>query len=98
MPSSTPAASERSLTVTWHDRSTPGSLIRRWVLFHGSIALMACVNMLVFVMVRPVIPLLAASLTGIAAAALGNYVVSDRLVFRRTDVTSPPPPTRASAA
>jgi putative flippase GtrA len=71
-----------SVTFTWRDRGTMGSLRRRWMLFHGSIALMALVNMLVFALTRSFLPLTAASLAGIAAGAIGNYFIGDRLVFR----------------
>ena len=71
-----------SLTLTWHDRCVSGSLTRRWLLFHGSIAAMALVNMLTFAAVRSFLPTLAASVTGIAAGAVGNYLAGDRLVFR----------------
>jgi putative flippase GtrA len=38
--------------------------------------------MLVYSAARHVVPVVAASAVGIAAAALGNFVVGDRLVFR----------------
>ncbi len=72
-----------STTVTWRDRALPGSLLRRWALFHCSIALMAVVNMLTFAVARTAMPIVAASLAGIAMAALGNYLIGDRIVFSR---------------
>ncbi|HLJ66829.1 MAG TPA: GtrA family protein [Chloroflexota bacterium] len=77
-----------SVTVTWRDRrgadSRPGTVFRRWLLFHGSIAFMALVNMLVFTLARAVLPTLPASLAGSAAGAAGNYISGDRFVFRDT--------------
>jgi putative flippase GtrA len=66
---------------TWPDRRRRHSLGRRWLLFHGSIACMALVNMAVFALMRLALPDLQASAAGIAAAACGNYLVGDRLVF-----------------
>lgn len=73
-----------SVTLTWRDRSPANSLIRSWLLFHASIALMAAVNMLTFAGTHSVLPALAASLAGIGAGAVGNYLAGDRLVFRET--------------
>jgi len=71
-----------SVTFTWRDRRDGRSLGRRWLAFHGAIAGMAVVNMLVFAASRAVAPALVASLLGIGVAAVGNFVVGDRLVFR----------------
>jgi putative flippase GtrA len=72
-----------SLTFTWRDRRRSGSLVHRWLLYHGSIAAMALLNMLVFVVAHSLVPALVASALGIVAAAMGNYLAGDRLVFRR---------------
>ena len=72
-----------SNVVTWRDRQLTGSIRRRWLLFHASIAVMALVNMVVFVAARDLVPALAASALGIAAGACGNYLAGDRLVFRQ---------------
>ncbi len=75
-----------SSTFTWPDRSAGHGVGRRWLAFHGSIASMAMVNMLVFVLARavlPTLPTLAASALGIGVAAIGTFIVGDRLVFRR---------------
>ncbi len=72
-----------SSTFTWRDRRTGRGLRRRWLAFHGSIASMAVVNMLVFLAVRTALPTLAASALGIGAAAIGNFIIGDRLVFRQ---------------
>ncbi len=71
-----------SVTFTWRDRCDGYPLGRRWLAFHGAIAGMAVVNMLVFAAGRTVAPALVASLLGIGVAAVGNFVVGDRLVFR----------------
>jgi putative flippase GtrA len=42
---------------------------------------MAVLNMLVFVLARTVAPVLLASAIGIAVAAVGNFLLGDRLVF-----------------
>ena len=70
-----------SSLVTWRDRPS-GSLLRRWMLFHVSIAVMAGLNMAVFAVAHDLVPTLVASALGIAAGACGNYVAGDRLVFR----------------
>ena len=73
---------------TWGDRmrgaGADRSLARRWLLFHSSIAGTALLNMLVFAVARHVIPDLAASLAGIAAASAVNFLAHDRLAFRHT--------------
>jgi len=74
-----------SVAFTWRDRLEAYQLPRRWALFHGSIALMALVNMLVFAATRSFLPVPVASLAGIAAGSLGNYLLGDRLVFRGSD-------------
>jgi putative flippase GtrA len=66
---------------TWRDRRTSLSWPRRWLLFHCSIAGMAVFNMLVFAVVRLLLPDLLASAIGIAAAA-GNFILGDLVVFR----------------
>ena len=71
-----------STLFTWHDRRLSGSLRRRWLAFHTAIAGMAVLNMLVFIAVRSMLPDLTASAAGILAAALGNFLIGDRLVFR----------------
>jgi len=72
-----------SVTFTWRDRSDGRGPWRRWLAFHGSIASMAVVNMLAFAVARAALPALTASALGIGVAAIGNFIVGDRLVFRR---------------
>ena len=79
-----------SSLFTWRDRRLPASPWRRWLLFHGSIAAMAVLNGLVFLATHTVLPALAASAAGIAVAALGNFVLGDRLVFRALPAPSQP--------
>jgi putative flippase GtrA len=67
---------------TWRDRGAGRGPWRRWLVFHGSIAGMAVVNMAVFAVARTTMPDPAASITGIGAAAVGNFLIGDRLVFR----------------
>ena len=67
---------------TWRDRGIGASLGRRWLMFHASIASMALVNLLVFTVARSLLPDLGASVAGICAAATGNFLIGDRLVFR----------------
>jgi putative flippase GtrA len=71
-----------SNVFTWRDRPSGQSLARRWLAFHGSIASMAVVNLLVFAIMRTLLPDLLASASGIAVAAVGNFFIGDRLVFQ----------------
>jgi putative flippase GtrA len=87
-----------SNVVTWRDRQLTGSIRRRWLLFHASIAVMALVNMLVFVAARDLVPALAASALGIAAGACGNYLAGDRLIFRQPSPVAFSPPPRSFVA
>ncbi len=80
-----------SSLFTWRDRRSGQPVGRRWLAFHGSIASMAVVNMVVFAAMRLVLPDLAASAAGICAAAAGNFLIGDHLVFRsrHSDVAQP---------
>ncbi|HEU5228192.1 MAG TPA: glycosyltransferase, partial [Ktedonobacteraceae bacterium] len=74
---------------TWHDRRVKSEASKlkiifvRWLSFHGSIAGTALLNELVFIIASTVIPTLLASMLGIGAAALINFFVFNRLVFRQ---------------
>jgi putative flippase GtrA len=70
-----------STLFTWRDRRDNRGIGRRWLAFHACISGMAVLNMLVFVLARAVAPVLLASAIGIAAAAVGNFLLVDRLVF-----------------
>jgi putative flippase GtrA len=76
-----------SQALTWADgppdHALGESLSRRWVRFHEMIAGTAVINMLVFSVARLVLPDLAASAAGIGVAAIVNYALADRIVFRR---------------
>ena len=71
-----------SSLFTWRDRRRTAPLWRRWLAFHGAIAATALVNQSVFLATRTALPALMASAAGIAVAAVGNYLLGDRLVFR----------------
>jgi putative flippase GtrA len=79
-----------SSAFTWRDRAPSRSLARRWLLFHASIGVTALLNMVIFAAARLLLPMLAASAAGIAAGALGNYLIGDRLVFRRPGADDSP--------
>jgi putative flippase GtrA len=64
-----------SSLFTWRDRR-PAPLWRRWLAFHGAIAAMALVNQSVFLAARTALPALVAAATGIAVAAVGNYLLT----------------------
>ncbi|MGH2583650.1 MAG: GtrA family protein [Dehalococcoidia bacterium] len=66
---------------TWGDRRKLGPA-RRWLAFHGSIAGTALLNQCVFVVAQVATPDLVASALGIGAAAVVNFLLQDRLVFR----------------
>jgi putative flippase GtrA len=76
----------------WHDRWSRGvsgrDLLRRWLGFHGSIAGTFVLSQAVFVASRLVLPDVLASALGIGVAAVANFLIQDRLTFRR--VRTPP--------
>lgn len=63
-------------------RDAGRGLARRWLRFHLSIGGTAALNLLVFGVARLALPALAASALGIGVAAVFNYLLADRLVFR----------------
>lgn len=77
-----------SLCFTWSDRAAAGGrsarLVRRWLGYHGAIAGAAALNQIVFAVARLSIPALPAAALGIGAAALVNFCLQDRLIFRRS--------------
>jgi putative flippase GtrA len=79
-----------SSRVTWRDRvaATDGktSPWRRWLAYQASTASMAVINLLIYTIARHGMPDLAAAALGIAAGALGNFILGDRLVFRHQRV------------
>jgi putative flippase GtrA len=70
-----------SSLFTWRDRRRMAPLWRRWLAFHGAIVATTLVNQSVFLATRTALPVLVASAAGIAIAAVGNYLLGDRLVF-----------------
>ncbi len=75
-----------SQTFTWRDRDTGGSgrgtLARRWLTFHATIATTFVLNMTVFALAQLVIPHLPAAALGILAASAINFLINDRWTFR----------------
>ena len=74
-----------SWSFTWRDRQSQqrAGLLARWLTFHGSILGTALLNQLVFFLARLLLPSLFAVMLGIGVAALANFVLLDRQVFRR---------------
>jgi putative flippase GtrA len=87
-----------SYVFTWHDRHplrrAKKILLKRWIAFHIGISGTALLNMLVFIIAVRVPPALLASALGIGVAALINFVINDRLIFRmhQVGVTLPKTP------
>ncbi len=76
-----------SQVFTWHDRMPTGNirrtLVERWFTFHGLIAVTAGLNLLIFLGVEPVMPLLLAGAVGIGGAAFFNFVLNHYVTFGR---------------
>ncbi len=73
-----------SISFTWADRvqTERKNLLARWLAFHGSILGTALLNQLVFFLAHLLISSQYAAIAGIAVAALANFVLLDRRVFR----------------
>ncbi|MEI6136913.1 MAG: GtrA family protein [Chloroflexota bacterium] len=71
-----------SSRFTWGDRARSGPLAWRWGAFLGAISGTAVLNMAVYALARPLVGDLEAAALGIAAAAIVNFVVGDRAIFR----------------
>jgi putative flippase GtrA len=71
----------------WHDRwsqrATGRDLLQRWLSFHGSIAGTFLLSQAVFITARVVVPDVLASALGIGVSAVANFLIQDRLTFRR---------------
>jgi putative flippase GtrA len=78
-----------SSVFTWRDRRCTRAVWRRWLAFHWAIASMAVVNMAVFAVADTALPELAASAAGILVAAIGNFLIGDRVVFARPRSAGP---------
>jgi putative flippase GtrA len=74
-----------SWSFTWGDRQVHqrANLLARWLTFHGSIVGTALLNQLVFWLAHLLLPNLFAVMLGIGVAALANFVLLDRQVFRK---------------
>jgi putative flippase GtrA len=74
-----------SWSFTWGDRQVQprAGLLARWLTFHGSIIGTALLNQLVFLLAHLLLPNLFAVMLGIGVAALANFVLLDRQVFRK---------------
>jgi putative flippase GtrA len=75
-----------SLLFTWRDRHeiklASRQLLHRWLTFHGSILGTAILNQLIFALTQSRLPALLAAGLGIGSAAIANFFLMDRLVFR----------------
>ena len=75
-----------SQRFTWSDRrralAVSAPLGQRWLRFHAAIAGTALLNLAAFAATRVVLPDLLAAAVGIGSAALANYLLGDRFVFR----------------
>ncbi|WP_165423236.1 GtrA family protein [Ktedonosporobacter rubrisoli] len=71
---------------TWRDRSISSgeapTLLKRWIMFHGSIAGTALLDLLLFTLSSRYLPAFLASALGICGAAWINFMVMNRVVFR----------------
>ncbi len=75
-----------SLLFTWRDRHEINraslQLLQRWFAFHGAILGTAILNQLIFALTQIWLPALLAAGLGIVSAAIANFFLLDRLVFR----------------
>ncbi|MDI6857613.1 MAG: GtrA family protein [Dehalococcoidia bacterium] len=73
---------------TWRDRWSPAlgrsTMLRRLALFNGSATSTGLLNMGAFAVLNVFISYLPAAAAGIGVAAVTNFALNDRLVFRRT--------------
>jgi glycosyltransferase involved in cell wall biosynthesis/putative flippase GtrA len=76
-----------SIVFTWRDRpgtsESRGALLRHWLRFHGSIVRTVLLNQGILAVARTTLPTLLASGLGIGVTSVANFVLGDRLVFRR---------------
>jgi putative flippase GtrA len=73
-----------SISFTWSDRvqTERKGWLARWLAFHSSILGTALLNQLVFFLAHLLIANQFAAIAGIGVAALANFVLLDRRVFR----------------
>src|SRR5579884_1128065 len=91
-----------SMKLTWRDRKLQqpqrrNGLLARWLTFHGSILGTALLNQLVFLLAHLFLPGSVAVVLGIGVAALANFVLLDRQVFRTSDPSSTDRPKSSTA-
>jgi putative flippase GtrA len=81
-----------SATFIWGDRGSDGprgeTFVRRWAAFHGAILGTTLLNQAAFAVAQTVLPALVAAALGIAAGALVNFLVQDRVVFAHRVISS----------
>lgn len=82
-----------SVKLTWGDRTLQqpqrrSGLLARWLTFHGSILGTALLNQLVFLLAHLFLPSFVSVVLGIGVAALANFVLLDRQVFRTSHPSS----------
>ena len=72
---------------TWRDRARAGGLVGRLVRFNlstGLVSITVNVALMQWLTGSLAVPYLAANLCSVAAAAIANYALSDRLVFTQS--------------
>lgn len=80
-----------SARVIWPDRPIRGRWRQSWVAFHGAMLSTTALNLAVFTLANLVVPHLIAAMAGIAVGGTINYLLGDRLVFRRGLASGKPP-------
>jgi len=82
-----------SLLFTWYDRQPDSAMkqafLIRWLSYQGVSLGALLLNQLVFVVAHLVMPILVAAELGLLVGASVNFVVMNRLVFRKPLPTSP---------
>ncbi len=89
-----------SYRFTWGDRASSlnlQSILGRWARFHASIAWTAVLNIGLFAVARTALADLPASALGITAAALANFILGDKFVFRNASTAAGPSSARSTA-
>ncbi len=79
-----------SSRFTWGDRRPGGSMSWRWLVFLGAISGTAALNLGVFALAQPLLGDVRAAALGIAAAAIVNFLVGDRAIFRPASIERAP--------
>ncbi len=75
-----------STLFTWRDRRPAGTygrqIICQWLRYQGTIASTAVLNVIVYSVSSDFLPMLLATIVGNASAAIVNYIINDKHVFR----------------